>query len=1084
MADKWAQYQTGTATASPPAPDKWTQYQDQSPAVTSPHGVTGSWESNASPGRGGAIHNLASTPLSNASINAREDQQLAASPLGGFGPMKLATGVSNVLTSGRRARGVSQIIHGAAETATPLLPEALLAAPMRTIAAMILSNAAGEAGKNVSTRLGAGPETSNAVSDLSSLLTLTPMGEGPVLPFEDPRLVEKPPNWPSFMPGGPGTTRPNTGGVMAGIRAATPDFSKGAGKVAIGLSGIKLLPGAGKLLGDVTAWSGAKQMGKGLGAGWEAFKGPVSGAEPMPEKYKFPGPTYIAMPTVGLEPGYVAPSSEEGPLLPDLGPQPASRQPSQAAQPAAPDIVDTNTLTPSTTLLPPIDPAKAPIGIYPDGKGGWTGQPPPLPTPPAPLPVDLASSSSNTSDINPIQRPLTPDEIAFNEAPLVYRPSEPMESIPPPALPKRPFELSGSSTNPADRASEVTAISAIPPAGGIPVGEQPHLQDLTPAPPSPEYQAALDKARQASDTYRAAAAAYRAGTISTDEYLAARAARDKADASFDSAFDREGRAAPAPQDLTPAPVTPVGNHIEYPAHIPERLRGAGPEVAITHASNATAKDVATAASMVADKVTPEQFDAMSDAAVYQKYLAPGGYKPFGSDYAPGRRVGRDAVKGRADLREALVEAWDAQQPMKPVEPGPVVPPVPSPVAPPAPLATPAVPATPADIAVAARLRSLDWTPEDIDAASDDELDAHYRKLGYSDLGDDPAVSRANLRQALTSAAPVVPQEVPPAVAPTEPKLPAGQESRRVSIGLVPGHGTLFEKAGVKEVPLDAAWWSVQQIARKAGVRITGVDTGTGVYRTEAEPSMHVQVEGTPAQIQQFMDAVGYGLQQTEVWGTKASPTASGYAFDVTGKDLDTDEARVELYNDIRSELQSSGHEADALIPGFQPTSVDGNPGIRFLQYDTHMDPATLQALGDAVTAARPEGIATRHGTMDIMATGNDWKERPNGEDYTSRLQRSANGIRQYMDGEHRRALWERIRPAVPKGAGEVAPGSATGEGSGSAGSGQGSERTAGSASSGGKGSGVAPAPKAAPLPKTRAKFDAAGRRNDLKPGKP
>jgi len=56
---------------------------------------------------------------------------------------------------------------------------------------------------------------------------------------------------------------------------------------------------------------------------------------------------------------------------------------------------------------------------------------------------------------------------------------------------------------------------------------------------SAEYAEALELSRNASNTYRAAAEAYRANEIGDAEYLEARAVFEKANAAFDLAFDAE-----------------------------------------------------------------------------------------------------------------------------------------------------------------------------------------------------------------------------------------------------------------------------------------------------------------------------------------------------------------------------------------------------------------------------------------------------------------------------------------------------------------------------------------------------------------
>lgn len=102
------------------------------------------------------------------------------------------------------------------------------------------------------------------------------------------------------------------------------------------------------------------------------------------------------------------------------------------------------------------------------------------------------------------------------------------------------------------------------------------------------------------------------------------------------------------------PLTPIGNNIVYPDNVHLQLHPAGPDVAITHATNASAKDLAVARRLQGAGITPEALDKMPDDELNKHYTALG-YKKLGSDYNPGKRVGRDAATGRAHLRQVLGE---------------------------------------------------------------------------------------------------------------------------------------------------------------------------------------------------------------------------------------------------------------------------------------------------------------------------------------------------------------------------------------------------------------------------------------------
>lgn len=119
-------------------------------------------------------------------------------------------------------------------------------------------------------------------------------------------------------------------------------------------------------------------------------------------------------------------------------------------------------------------------------------------------------------------------------------------------------------------------------------------------------------------------------------------------------LERQLQASLLSAQMPKEPITPIGNNIVYPDNVHPQLHPAGPDVAITHAINASAKDLAVARRLQSAGITPEALDRMSDDALNQHYTALG-YKKLGSDFGPGKRVGRDAATGRAHLRQVLSE---------------------------------------------------------------------------------------------------------------------------------------------------------------------------------------------------------------------------------------------------------------------------------------------------------------------------------------------------------------------------------------------------------------------------------------------
>lgn len=115
---------------------------------------------------------------------------------------------------------------------------------------------------------------------------------------------------------------------------------------------------------------------------------------------------------------------------------------------------------------------------------------------------------------------------------------------------------------------------------------------------------------------------------------------------------------PVTAEAAPTPpateVPPVGQNIAYPPDVHPQLHPAGPTVAVTLGRNATAKDLAVAGRLRDMGVTPETLDAMPDEELNTHYKALG-YKPLGSDFKPGKRLGRSPEEGRAHLRQVLSE---------------------------------------------------------------------------------------------------------------------------------------------------------------------------------------------------------------------------------------------------------------------------------------------------------------------------------------------------------------------------------------------------------------------------------------------
>lgn len=240
------------------------------------------------------------------------------------------------------ARGASDLMEGAAKTASPLALAGAVAAPVATAGGIAGSYLGGKGGGALARAAHASPDTERAVSDVGSLAGGAAAG-APGFGKPGLRLAEGDiPTPGAFARAG------------SAIKTAAPDVSKGMAKFGAGATAVNAIPGeAGKLIvGYPLVRSGIRDIGSGFRSGMDEFRGPVQGPEGMPKKYTSPYQTFKyepPQPPAGPRPAYQerpwkppTPSNESAGIPATAG-LPSNRVPGSLARaserPQEPDTV-------------------------------------------------------------------------------------------------------------------------------------------------------------------------------------------------------------------------------------------------------------------------------------------------------------------------------------------------------------------------------------------------------------------------------------------------------------------------------------------------------------------------------------------------------------------------------------------------------------------------------------------------------------------------------------------------------------------------------------------------------------------------
>jgi len=212
----------------------------------------------------------------------------------------------------------------------------------------------------------------------------------------------------------------------------------------------------------------------------------------------------------------------------------------------------------------------------------------------------------------------------------------------------------------------------------------------------------------------------------------------------------------------------------------------------------------------------------------------------------------------------------------------------------------------------------------------------------------------------------------------------GKNVRRVSLGLSPGEG-----APQASFAGEQARQRIEEIAKLANVKIMQAEEGAGAYLGSVESAFQIDALASPEAADDFATALGYAFGQTEVWVTRALKSGKKHAFDVLGPQINSMQRATDLFERMYAYLSAEGLKPEKVISGFQQTTVNGVPGIRFVNSTGHWSKKALQSIQDAAVSAAEDlelGDIDAYGfPADLRTVENDWTKAKAGEGYTRSL---------------------------------------------------------------------------------------------------
>ena len=230
--------------------------------------------------------------------------------------------------------------------------------------------------------------------------------------------------------------------------------------------------------------------------------------------------------------------------------------------------------------------------------------------------------------------------------------------------------------------------------------------------------------------------------------------------------------------------------------------------------------------------------------------------------------------------------------------------------------------------------------------------------------------------------------------------------RRLSFETAPGEGSPWEKKygqafsslspeQQRDVTHAINEEALKRVAELSGIDVRHVVHGTGAWEKTQSPATVGQALMTQKGGDIAANALGYLLNQTEVWHNRAKPLGgtknpSGFAIDFiqkNGRELADPAYLQDLWQKI---TDADPHD---IIKGYQPIKLPtGEVGIRaIITKGGEKTKGLIEGLigqGGSVRRvieASPHDLEVMGHEAEVSRAVNDWKENPNGEAYMERL---------------------------------------------------------------------------------------------------
>jgi len=249
--------------------------------------------------------------------------------------------------------------------------------------------------------------------------------------------------------------------------------------------------------------------------------------------------------------------------------------------------------------------------------------------------------------------------------------------------------------------------------------------------------------------------------------------------------------------------------------------------------------------------------------------------------------------------------------------------------------------------------------------------------------------------------------------------------RRLSFEVAPGEGSPWakkygqhfaalspeDKVGLTRHLTERA---MEHARNLAGIPLQKLVHGTGAWQRDQNPAAVGQTLATHKGADIAANALGYLLNQTEVWHHRAKPVTAnpkGFAVDFIehgSKHLEDPQKLQDLWEKVMAA------DPSGLIQGYQPiTTAAGERGIRALVDKGGVK--THQSLQSAIAEGGPLHRVAQQLPYDIRLLGheaeitkarNDWSKDPHGKGYLDRLEQAL--------GRNPRAHLDRARAQLEK----------------------------------------------------------------------